>query len=76
MTVEAANSIGPALTSTANVLLWSDAPHGSPWVVADVARREFPFGSLDEQAAEVAELLAGGYVKKFERDGYVVLHRE
>ncbi|MFI7610108.1 DUF2079 domain-containing protein [Nonomuraea terrae] len=76
VTVEAANSIGPALTSKATVLLWSGAPHGSPWVVADVARWEFPFGSLDEQAAEVVELLAGGYVKKFERDGYVVLHRE
>ncbi|MEV0387843.1 DUF2079 domain-containing protein [Nonomuraea sp. NPDC050643] len=73
--VEAVNSVGPALTSKATVLLWSGDPKGSPWVVADVSRWEFPFGSLDDQRAEVNELQGQGYTKEFERDGYVVLRR-
>jgi hypothetical protein len=73
--VEAANSIGPALTSRTTVLAWSPTPHGAPWVVADTARWEFPFGSMEEQIAKVGELLSQGYVKVFERDGYVVLRR-
>ncbi|MGW0805629.1 DUF2079 domain-containing protein [Nonomuraea sp. NPDC002799] len=73
VTVEAVNSLGPALTSRTTVLLWRGQGHGSPWVVADTARWEFPFGSLNDQIAEVAELQGQGYVKVFERDGYVVL---
>ncbi|MGN9838777.1 DUF2079 domain-containing protein [Nonomuraea sp. H19] len=75
VTVEAVNSIGPALTSRATVLLWSPTTHGAPWVVADTARWEFPFGSLDDQLAKVNELQGQGYVKVFDRDGYVVLRR-
>jgi hypothetical protein len=73
--VEAVNSVGPALTSRATVLLWSPTPHGAPWVVADTARWEFPFGSFEDQVNKVNELLGLGYVKVFERDGYVVLRR-
>lgn len=73
--VEAVNSVGPALTARATVLLWSPTPHGAPWVVADTTRWEFPFGSFEDQVNKVGELLDLGYVKVFERDGYVVLRR-
>ncbi|MFC4122689.1 DUF2079 domain-containing protein [Nonomuraea zeae] len=75
VTVEAVNSVGPALTAKATVLLWSGQSKGAPWVVADTTRWEFPFGSPEEQLAEVNELQGQGYVKVFERDGYVVLRR-
>ncbi|MBF8185924.1 DUF2079 domain-containing protein [Nonomuraea sp. K274] len=75
VTVEAVNSLGPALSSRATVLLWTGESHGSPWVVADTARWEFPFGSPGQQLAEVEELRAQGYVTVYERDGYVVLRR-
>ncbi|MGI5287647.1 DUF2079 domain-containing protein [Nonomuraea polychroma] len=75
VTVEAVNSVGPALTSRATVLLWSPTPRGAPWVVADTFRWEYPFGSLEDQLAKVNELQGQGYVKVFERDGYVVLRR-
>lgn len=76
VTVEAVNSLGPALSAKATVQLWTAKPHHeAPWVVADVSRWEFPFGSLDEQAGRVAELQTLGYTKIFERDGYVVLNR-
>ncbi|NRQ36795.1 DUF2079 domain-containing protein [Nonomuraea sp. NN258] len=73
--VEVVNSLGPALTSRATVLPWTVRSTGAPWVVADVARWEFPFGSPTDQAAQVDRLQADGYVKVFERDGYVVLNR-
>jgi uncharacterized membrane protein len=75
VTVEAVNSLGPALTSRTTVLLWSGQPRNAPWVVADTARWQFPFGSADDQRAQVNRLLAEGYTKVFERDGYVVLRR-
>ncbi|MCK2212487.1 DUF2079 domain-containing protein [Actinomadura sp. ATCC 31491] len=73
--VEAPNAVGPALTSRATVLLWSPTSHNAPWVIADTARWDFPFGSFEQQVAKVGELLGQGYVKVFERDGYVVLRR-
>ncbi|WP_308250736.1 DUF2079 domain-containing protein [Nonomuraea rhizosphaerae] len=74
--VEASNSLGPALTSRTTVLLWSGEPRGAPWVVADTARWQFPFGSADDQRAQVDRLVAEeGYTKVFDRDGYVVLRR-
>ena len=75
VTVEAVNSLGPALTGRTTVLLWTGRPHGAPWVVADVSRWEFPFGAPQDQLAQVNRLLAEGYTKVFERDGYVVLRR-
>ncbi|MEV0615230.1 DUF2079 domain-containing protein [Nonomuraea sp. NPDC050404] len=75
VTVEAANSLGPALTSKATVLLWQRESRGAPWVVADTSRWEFPFGSAEEQVARVTELRGQGYAQVFSRDGYVVLHR-
>lgn len=73
--VEAANNVGPALTARAKVLLWGPRAHGAPWIVADVARWTFPFGTPDLQRQRVDEALRGGYVTVFERDGYVVLRR-
>ncbi|MEV0200492.1 DUF2079 domain-containing protein [Nonomuraea sp. NPDC050691] len=73
--VEAANSVGPALSARATVLLWTGQSRGAPWVVADTARWEFPFGSAEDQAATVGRLEAEGYRRVFERDGYVVLNR-
>ncbi|WP_345562890.1 DUF2079 domain-containing protein [Nonomuraea rosea] len=75
VTVEAANSVGPALTAKATVLLWTAESKGAPWVVADTARWEFPFGSPEDQLAEVNKLQGQGYVKVFEHDGYVVLRK-
>ncbi|MFI7470271.1 DUF2079 domain-containing protein [Nonomuraea sp. NPDC049646] len=75
VTVEAVNSVGPALSSRTTVLLWSAAPRGAPWIVADTARWEFPFGSADDQRTRVEQLQTEGYTKVFERDGYVVLRR-
>nr|WP_239067448.1 DUF2079 domain-containing protein [Actinomadura bangladeshensis] len=74
--VEAANGVGPALTSRARVLLWDRRSRGAPWVVAYVGRLEFPFGSVAEQRRRVAELEAAGYREVFRRDGYLVLHRD
>jgi uncharacterized membrane protein len=75
VTVEAANSLGPALTSRTTVLLWSGQPRGAAWVAADTARWQFPFGSPDDQRAQVDRLVTEGYTKVFDRDGYVVLRR-
>ncbi|NDU73586.1 DUF2079 domain-containing protein [Actinomadura sp. DSM 109109] len=74
--VEAANGLGPALTSRARVLLWDDRSHGAPWVIAQVDRLEFPFASPAEQRRRVRELEAEGYREVFRRGGYVVLHRD
>ncbi|MEU7892764.1 DUF2079 domain-containing protein [Nonomuraea sp. NPDC049152] len=73
--VEVTNSLGPALTSRATVLLWDHQPRYAPWVVADVARWEYPHGSPSAQAERVALLLTSGYEKVFERNGYVVLRK-
>ncbi|WP_143118252.1 DUF2079 domain-containing protein [Actinomadura madurae] len=74
--VEAANGVGPALTSRARVLLWDDRSHGAPWVIAYIGRLEFPFGSPAEQRLRVAELKAEGYAEVFRQDGYIVLYRD
>ncbi|GGQ34338.1 hypothetical protein GCM10010187_59310 [Actinomadura coerulea] len=74
--VEAANGLGPALTSRARVLLWDDRSHGAPWVIAQVERLEFPFGSPAEQRRRVEALKAEGYREVFRKDGYVVLHED
>ena len=74
--VEAANGVGPALTSRARVLLWDERSRGAPWVVAHVGRLEFPFPSVAEQRRRVADLEAAGYRRVFRRDGYIVLHRD
>ncbi|WP_246267792.1 DUF2079 domain-containing protein [Nonomuraea typhae] len=73
--VEAGNSFGPALTRRATVLLFTGKAHDAPWIVADTSRWEFPFGSADEQRAQVEERVARGYTKVFDRDGVVVLRR-
>ncbi len=73
--VEAANNVGPALTARTTVLLWGPRAHGAPWIVADVARWTYPFGAPEVQQQRVDEALRTGYVKVFDRDGYVVLSR-
>jgi uncharacterized membrane protein len=76
--VEAANRIGPLLTSRDTVLLWDgDGKHGqldSPWIVADVRGLEFTFVSRAAERASVAQLLRRGYRVVFSRKGYIVLH--
>ncbi len=74
--VEAANGVGPALTSRARVLLWDEHPRGAPWVVAYVGQLEFPFPSVAEQRRRVARQEAAGYRVIFQREGYIVLHRD
>jgi hypothetical protein len=57
------------------VLLWDGTPRQAEWIVADVLRPSFPFGSLDDQRRRVDEARRAGYLTVFERDGYVVLRR-
>ncbi|RFS85809.1 DUF2079 domain-containing protein [Actinomadura spongiicola] len=73
--VEAANGVGPALSHRARVMLWDQRSRGAPWVVAYVARLEFPFGSVADQRRRVEELAAEGYREVFRQDGYIVLYR-
>ena len=78
--VAAANYLGPELSRRDTVLLWDGdgytPPFAAPWVVADVQRPEMTFGGLDEQRADVIYLRQHGYRVIFERDGYLVLHRQ
>jgi uncharacterized membrane protein len=76
--VEAVNHLGPQLSGRDTVLLWDgdgSSPLRPPWVVADVAKREFTFPSLTAQRQRVALLERTGYQVVFQRRGYVVLHR-
>ena len=77
--VAAANHLGPELSGRDTVLMWdgdgSTPPLAAPWVVADVARRQFNFASVAKQQANVAFLQRHGYSVVFSRDGYLVLHR-
>jgi uncharacterized membrane protein len=77
VTVEATNFLGPQLSGRDTVLLWDgeQGPLGSPWIVADVKRREFTFTSVPAEKARVALLVRAGYQIVFRRDGYLVLHR-
>jgi uncharacterized membrane protein len=79
VTVEAVNNLGPQLSDRDTVLLWDGdggtPPLGAPWVVANVAQRQFTFYSLKEQIQRVAMLEHHGYRVVFQRGGYVVLHR-
>ena len=76
-TVEAVNYLGPQLSGRDTVLLWDgdgETPRFSPWVVADVRRREFTFPSVRAERQRVTLLEQHGYQVAFRRDGYVVLH--
>jgi uncharacterized membrane protein len=76
--VEAVNHLGPQLSARDTVLLWDgdgSSPLRPPWVVADVAKREFTFPSLAAQQQRLAFLERTGYQVVFQRRGYVVLHR-
>ena len=78
VTVEAVNRLGPQLSARDTVLLWDgdgSSPLYPPWVVADVAKREFTFASRGQQVRRVALLKRSGYRVVFSRDGYLVLHR-
>ena len=76
VTVAAADHLGPQLSARDTVLLWEQrSTVSAPWVVADVARPDFPFRSLGEQGQRVAFLERSGYRIVFERKGYIVLHR-
>jgi len=76
--VEAVNHLGPQLSARDTVLLWDgdgSSPLRPPWVVADIAKKEFTFASRGQQIRRVALLKDGGYQIVFSRDGYLVLHR-
>ena len=79
VTVAATNYIGPHLSGRDTVLLWDGdgtTPRFSPWVVADVRRREFTWPHKRAERAErqrVALLEKHGYQVTFRRDGYLVL---
>ncbi len=75
--VEAANSLGPELSSRDTVLMWDgeQPPLGDPWIVADTQHKELTFASLSAERARVALLMRSGYKIVFQDDGYVVLHR-
>jgi uncharacterized membrane protein len=76
--VEAANQLGPQLSARDTVLLWNgvgQSPLRPPWVVADTARRQLSFRSLQQQRERVAYLERTGYQVVFQQRGYVVLHR-
>ncbi|MEO3863091.1 DUF2079 domain-containing protein [Acrocarpospora sp. B8E8] len=73
--VEAINHVGPHLSGRATVLLWEDRPAVAPWIIADVARVSYPWGSPDRQRERVEELKRDGYQVIFDQEGYVVLHR-
>jgi hypothetical protein len=75
--VEAANDLGPELSSRDTVLLWDGEhkPLGTPWVVADVRLHVMTFDNVAAQARRVSLLLNSGYKIVFQRNGYIVLHR-
>ena len=78
VTIEAVEHLGPQLSARDTVLLWDgdgSSPLYPPWVVADVAKREFTFASRGQQIQRVALLRRSGYRVVFSRDGYLVLHR-
>lgn len=78
--VAAATQIGPQLLSRDRVIMWDfpgdrDYPL-TPWVVADVARRSFPFSGVTEQQADVQWLMKyEGYKVVYQEDGWIVLHQ-
>jgi hypothetical protein len=72
--VEAANPLGPQLTSRTTVLLWDELPRWAPWVVADTANQVFPFCTVAAQQARVEYLTEHGYQVVYSVEGYVVLH--
>ena len=78
VTVEAVNHLGPQLSARDVVLLWDgdgSSPLRPPWVVADIAKKEFTFASRGQQVRRVALLKRSGYQIVFSRDGYLVMHR-
>jgi uncharacterized membrane protein len=76
--VEAANDVGPQLSSRDTVLLWDGERRalGAPWVVADVQLHVMTFETVRAQVRRVDQLVhSGEYKIVFQRDGYIVLHR-
>jgi uncharacterized membrane protein len=76
VTVEASDDVGPQLSGKDTVLLWNGyggSPPFPPWVVANVARQEFTFANVAEQAQRVALLRHHGYQIVFQGGGYIVM---
>lgn len=72
--VEAANQVGPNLSSRAKIVIWRSMPRRASWVVADVAPPQPMFKNIKEQRDDVTALRAHGYRVVFAQGGYVVLH--
>nr|WP_191910019.1 DUF2079 domain-containing protein [Microbispora cellulosiformans] len=74
--VEAANQLGPNLSSRTKVVIWREMPRRAPWVIADIHSPQPMFPSLKEQWEDIENLQRNGYRILFWREGYVVLHRD
>ncbi|MBO3745890.1 DUF2079 domain-containing protein [Streptosporangiaceae bacterium NEAU-GS5] len=76
VTVDAADTAGPALTSRTTVLLWDGNQHNAPWVVADITDPQWPISNPDRQRQIAQDLVdQQGYEMVYQKEGWVVLHR-
>jgi uncharacterized membrane protein len=73
VTVEASDRLQPHLVDHTNALLLDGEEHAATWLVADVAKPDWPLSSVAKQQAYVARREAEGWRVVFSRDGYVVL---
>ncbi len=76
VTIEADSHLGPHLTRRTTVLLLDQLPRGAPWVVLDVADRDFPFDDVAQARARLAYLRANGYSVVGSAGGFRLLHRQ
>jgi hypothetical protein len=75
VTVEATDRLQPHLVDHTDALLLDGEEHAATWLVADVARSDWPLSSAAKQQAYVDRRKAEGWQQVFDRDGFVVLHR-
>jgi uncharacterized membrane protein len=75
--VAAASAVGPQLLHKDKVIMWSfpgDRGYpATPWVLAYVGYRSYPFANVAAQQADVDGKLADGYHVVFQDDGWIVL---
>jgi uncharacterized membrane protein len=73
VTVEATDRLQPHLVDHTNALLLDGDETTATWLVADVARPDWPLSSVTRQRAYVAGREREGWTVVFDRDGFVVL---